>query len=66
MNIEKLAILKGNVITLKCYNCFELEHILQDCLKSKTKQTKQIITTKLATVLTNLKEVHEDLRKEHF
>jgi hypothetical protein len=51
--------------TFKCYNYFELEHILWDCSKLKTEQTKQIIAIKLATVLTDLKEVYEDLRKEH-
>ncbi|KAI9861118.1 MAG: hypothetical protein M1813_005547 [Trichoglossum hirsutum] len=41
---------------LKCYNCFELEHLSQNCPKLKTERTKQVLAAKLAAVSTSMKE----------
>ncbi|KAH0538692.1 hypothetical protein GP486_008758, partial [Trichoglossum hirsutum] len=37
---------------LKCYNCFEPEHIVCNCPKPKTEKTKQILVAKLVEVST--------------
>jgi hypothetical protein len=40
----------------KCYNCFKLRHLSQNCSKLKTEQTKQVLAAKLAAVSASIKE----------
>ncbi|KAI9866043.1 MAG: hypothetical protein M1813_002010 [Trichoglossum hirsutum] len=59
-SIEKAAVLKNGTSTSetesKCYNCFELRHLLQNCSKLKTKRTKQVLAAKLTAVSASTKE----------
>jgi hypothetical protein len=56
---EKPMASKAYMFTLKYYNCFELGHISYNCPKPRTERTKQVLTTKLAVVLTGSMEVLE-------